>query len=136
MPAVEGGAKSAECWAGWDAAMEAALAMGAMPSPTLEHANQRHRPANPTPTQQLRVAPRSPALIWSATRHCTRLMPGLDITTSTECMAPGMMLHGGIGSGMGAAGSVKIVPWRSGSGHSDVVQMHGAGHDDAWAGTM
>lgn len=43
-----------------------------------------------------------------------------------------MMLHGGIGSGMGAAGSVKTVAWRSGSGHSDVVQMHGAGHDDAW----
>ena len=32
--------------------------------------------------------------MWSATRHCTRLRPGLDITTSTECMAPGIMLEG------------------------------------------
>lgn len=50
MPAVEGGAKSAECWAGWDAAMEAALAMGAMPSPTLEHATNVTDP----PTQPQR----------------------------------------------------------------------------------
>jgi hypothetical protein len=35
----------------------------------------------------------APAEMWSATRHCTTERPGLTITTSMLCMAPGIMLQ-------------------------------------------
>lgn len=55
-----------------------------------------------------RSAAPSPALMWSATRHCTRDRPGLAITTSTLCMAPGIILRSGRAKGGGLVGCWQV----------------------------